>query len=177
MLLLAPLANSVQNGYADSAKTLLQAHIATSQSSASATRLSAASMKIYAHHDRQLKQHACCRPMGAMEEGTRWSSDPFRWILFSWRDSKLTCLSRAKVYGHFAGGAGACTRLAVPQGSSVCYWHAALCFAQKQAARPVYRDRGLWSPLRSSRGHLFKSYTCLQQNDNFASNRESTHNG
>ena len=112
-----------------------------------------------------------------MEEGTRWSSDPFRWILFSWRDSKLTCLSRAKVYGHFAGGAGACTRLAVPQGSSICYWHAALCFAQKQAARPVYRDRGLWSPLRSSRGHLFKSYTCLQQNDNLASNRESTHNG
>ena len=71
MLLLAPLANSVQNGYADSAKTLLQAHIATSQSSASATRLSAASMKIYAHHDRQFKQHACCRPMGAKEEGTR----------------------------------------------------------------------------------------------------------
>ena len=69
-------------------------------------------------------------------------------------------------YSHFAGGIGAYTRLAVPQGSSVCYWHAALCFARKQAARTVYRDRGLWSPLRSSRGHLHKRHTCLHQHQN-----------
>ena len=64
-----------------------------------------------------------------------------------------TSIAQQLFYGHSAGGIGTYTRSAVPQGSSVSYWHAALCFAQKQAVGPAYRDRVLWSPHQTNRGH------------------------
>ena len=84
-----------------------------------------------------VKAYRITTPFSA-ESGKEGEEGTWRLMYSQW--GRGGYLSSAVYYGHVAGGIGASTRSAVPQVSSVCYWHASPLCCQSVSTR--YRGGG-----------------------------------